>query len=96
MDTVREAQILLKNLNADGNSGKLVKNLVDTTDSIKKLTDKGRLETLDRMNSILEKIDKGDGTLGSLVNDPTIYRKLSGFLGESRREKFLTPLIEGK
>lgn len=94
MDVVREAHILLKNLNTDGNSGKLVHNLVESTASIKKLSDSGRLETLAKLNSVLDKIDKGEGTLGALINDPSIYRKLNGFLGETKREKFLSPLLE--
>lgn len=94
MDTVNEAHIFLKNLNSEGNSRKLIKSLVESTQSVKQLSDKGRDETLEKLNSILDKLDRGDGTLGALINDPSVYKKITGFLGESRREKFLSPLID--
>jgi phospholipid/cholesterol/gamma-HCH transport system substrate-binding protein len=34
-------------------------------------------KTLERFNSVVAKIDKGDGTLGKLTNDPRLYESLA-------------------
>ncbi len=38
-------------------------------------------KSLKRLDSILSKIDNGNGTLGKLISDPSLYNQLSGFLG---------------
>jgi len=38
---------------------------------------------------ILKKIDKGEGTLGSLVNDPTVYEDLKALMGGAKRSAIL-------
>ncbi len=40
-------------------------------------------KSLKRLDSILTKIDSGHGTLGKLISDPSLYNKVSGFLGGS-------------
>lgn len=47
-----------------------------------------------RLNRILEKIDEGDGTLGLLVNDPTLYEDLKILLGGARRSLLIRTLID--
>lgn len=39
-------------------------------------------ETNQRLTSILTKIDKGKGTLGKLVNDPSLYTHLDSLAAE--------------
>lgn len=39
--------------------------------------------SLKRLDSILSKIDNGNGTLGKLISDPGLYNQVSGFLGGS-------------
>ena len=39
--------------------------------------------------SILRKIDKGEGTLGSLINDPTVYEDLKALMGGAKRSAIL-------
>lgn len=50
-------------------------------------------KSLAHLSSILEKIDKGQGTLGSLVNDPTVHEDLKSLLGGAKRNKLLKYLI---
>jgi len=45
------------------------------------------------LESILKKIDKGDGTLGALVNDPTLHEDLRILLGGAKRSKILRYLV---
>ena len=46
-----------------------------------------------RLNSVLEKIDDGDGSLGLLVNDPTVYDDLKLLLNGAQRSLVLRSLI---
>ncbi len=45
------------------------------------------------LNSILLKIDRGEGTLGLLVNDPTLYDELKRFVGGARRSAVVRALL---
>ena len=58
------------------------------------------LETLERvaaastrLDSILTKIDEGEGTLGALVNDPTVYEDIKILVGGARRSALVRSLI---
>ena len=46
-----------------------------------------------RLNSILEKVDRGEGTLGLLVNDPSVYDELQQLLGGARRSVVLRTMV---
>lgn len=46
-----------------------------------------------RLNSILAKVDRGEGTLGLLVNDPSVYEDLKLLLGGAQRSAVLRTLI---
>lgn len=46
-----------------------------------------------RLNSILAKIDRGEGTLGLLLNDPTLYEELKLLVGGANRSTVVRSLI---
>jgi phospholipid/cholesterol/gamma-HCH transport system substrate-binding protein len=48
---------------------------------------------MEHFASIMEKIDKGRGTLGGLINDPTVHEDLKDILGGAKRSKVLKYLI---
>jgi phospholipid/cholesterol/gamma-HCH transport system substrate-binding protein len=55
------------------------------------------LEALDagsRLNSILAKLDQGEGTLGLLLNDPTLYDDLKRLVGGAQRSTVVRTLIQ--
>lgn len=55
------------------------------------------LEALDagaRLNSILAKIDTGEGTLGLLLNDPSLYEDLKQLVGGAERSTVVKTLIQ--
>lgn len=47
-----------------------------------------------RLNSILAKIDAGEGTLGLLLNDPTLYEELKILVGGANRSTVVRSLID--
>jgi phospholipid/cholesterol/gamma-HCH transport system substrate-binding protein len=77
----------------------LSQNLADITASIKR--DKGLLHemiygngknfqnSISHLESILAKIDRGDGTIGSLINDPTVYEDMKSMTGGAKRSTIL-------
>jgi phospholipid/cholesterol/gamma-HCH transport system substrate-binding protein len=46
-----------------------------------------------RLNHIVSEIDKGHGTLGGLIVDPTVYEDLKKILGNVERNVLLKALI---
>ncbi len=46
-----------------------------------------------RLNSILGKIDAGEGTLGLLVNDPAVYEELTTLLGGAQRSLVIRSMV---
>ena len=51
------------------------------------------IEAGSRLNSILEKIDRGEGTMGMLLNDPSLYEDLKRLLGGAERSAVVRTLI---
>jgi phospholipid/cholesterol/gamma-HCH transport system substrate-binding protein len=109
VDVVNEAHTLLKALNHEGRSALLMKEMLQTTTEMqtflleaKRLVqdirggkeDEAKLKaSMIHLASILEKVDKGEGTLGALINDPALHERIVSLLGEKPRNKFLKPLI---
>ncbi|NJL23734.1 MAG: MCE family protein [Calothrix sp. SM1_5_4] len=100
VEVIKEVRKLFQNMNHDGRSGKLMSNLVESSDQFGKLMGEAREtfrllrnDVVVPMSSVMKKIDNGQGTLGALINDPSLHSRLSGFLGETPRNRFLKPLI---
>lgn len=52
------------------------------------------LEAGGRLNSILAKVDRGDGSLGLLLNDPTLYEDLKLLVSGARRSLLVRSMVE--
>jgi phospholipid/cholesterol/gamma-HCH transport system substrate-binding protein len=46
-----------------------------------------------KLNSILAKVDSGEGTLGLMVNDPTLYEDLKLLVGGANRSAIVRTMI---
>lgn len=49
--------------------------------------------TIYNLREISERLEGGEGTLGALINDPTIYDQLKGVLGEAERSRFVRSAV---
>ncbi len=58
-----------------------------TTQLPKKMED--LYSSMGSMKSIMSKIDRGEGTIGALINDPSLYDDLKALLGGANRNKVL-------
>lgn len=47
------------------------------------------------LREILDKIEKGEGSLGAMVNDPTVFNELKLLLGKANRNKLVKAVVRG-
>lgn len=50
-------------------------------------------KTIASLNSILDKFNHGTGTIGELLNDPSVYNDLKALVGEVNRNRILRNLV---
>jgi phospholipid/cholesterol/gamma-HCH transport system substrate-binding protein len=107
-DILKELHEFTKTLNKDGRADQMMGNLTNASKhmdqamtqfdlAIKDLRgeDQKNLKKISlHMSNIFEKIDNGNGTLGELINDPTIHDKIKGMLGGSKRNDYMKSLIQ--
>lgn len=100
VEVIKEVRLLFASLNRDGRTGRLISNLVESSDQFGRTMVEMR-ETMKLMRtdaivplaSVMKKLDKGQGTLGALINDSSLHQRLTSLLGEAPRNKFLKPII---
>lgn len=74
----------IKQITADATKGKGLLAEVTKGESGNKLN-----RAMGHLESILKKVDNGDGTLGALMNDPTVYEDIKTILGGAKRSSIL-------
>ena len=92
---VQQADLLLVDMKKFfGNADTLVINLNDVVTDIKKTQ---IVENFDGASghvlSISQKIDQGQGTVGALVNDPSLYQDLKSLAGKANRSRLIKSII---
>jgi phospholipid/cholesterol/gamma-HCH transport system substrate-binding protein len=107
-EIINEAHVLLKSLNEDSSLKSAFKNLSEASYSFKTTindvqalvktmktenTEKKVTDSLTHLNSILNKIDKGEGTLGALINERELHDSLKNYIGITDRKQGLKQLI---
>ncbi len=91
---------VLSSFNKGGRSDIFFKNMTSFSNDINKITHplpdkmKNFHSSLEHLNSVMRKIDNGHGTLGALVNDPTLYDDMKALLGGANRNKVLKYFIQ--
>lgn len=100
VEVIKEVRLLFHNINNENRSARLMNNLVEVTGEMKSTMAEARdtfrlmrTETIQPLSSVLKKVDNGQGTLGALVNDPSLHSRIQSFFGDAPRNKFLKPLI---
>lgn len=83
--------------NLVGASDQLKRAAGESSDLVRELRNDLPLKDLQtsaaQLNSILTKLNQGEGTLGALINDKTLHRQLKGLLGEPHEKKALNSLM---
>ncbi len=107
-DILNEVLIMAKTINADNKIGKIIENLNQGSANFNKVTTQakdftseanlgvsgGKLaSSINRLDNILTKIDKGQGSLGALLNDSSVHDKLKSMLGGAQRKDHVKSII---
>lgn len=107
-DTITELQKITHTLNAENRLDRIMRNLeaasgnlnntsketqkfvsqLNTNNSAEKIT-----QSIAKLDAILTKIDRGQGTLGALINDPSVHNQLKAVLGGSTRKNNIKSLL---
>lgn len=70
------------------------KNLSEISKKLNADLEEGKIKgSLKNLNQILEKINHGQGSVGALINDPTLYDDLKAMVGQVNRNRVMRNLI---
>lgn len=107
-DIIDELYKMTKVMNAENRLDKMLNNMADTATNLKEITGQTRRLTTEltaddthkqlkssivKLDHILTKIDKGQGTLGALINDSSLHTQLKSLLGGSQRKQHIKSII---
>jgi phospholipid/cholesterol/gamma-HCH transport system substrate-binding protein len=106
-DIVDELHKVSVSLNQEDRFANMIKNLAEASASMKDLANESRImvkelrqnsspkikDSLVRMDRILEKIDKGEGTLGALINDRSLHESIKGMVGSPDKRQNMRSII---
>jgi len=89
---IRGGRGLLHAILYDPAGGELVNNLAVASGSLDTLV-KELSSAAESANNIVKKVERGEGSLGGIINDPTVYEDLKVVLGGAKRSKTIQTLI---
>jgi phospholipid/cholesterol/gamma-HCH transport system substrate-binding protein len=106
-DIIHEFDNLMKTVNGDGRSQHIMENLGATTGALRVTVERinsllaevqgddhnSLKKSVFHLGNILRKIDNGEGTLGALINDPSIHEGLKQLVGGSPRQRYLKGFV---
>lgn len=107
-DVISELHKLMKTINDDNRSEKIMRNLTEASSNFKVLSQETRAllgelrgqnsgtiaSSLKKFDSILTKLDSGQGSLGALINDPTVHEQLKGMMGGGARKQYFNSVLQ--
>lgn len=107
-DIIKEIDKFAKSLNEDNRAEKIMTNLAATTaemriaakdsrELISELRDQNSTKkigaSIEKLDRILSKIDRGEGSLGALINDNSLHESLKAMVGAPDKKKSIKSLI---
>lgn len=101
-EIINEVYRLTKTINNENRIDRLINNLVSSSNNLneasasakKQMADIKLKSSIDKLDSILAKIDNGDGTLGALINDRSLHDQLKTFMGGNQRKTYMKNVIK--
>lgn len=99
--TAENFERVLTSFNKSNRADKIFEGLAITSKNLGDITTKLNSEVnemkfksaINHLNSILEKIDHGQGTLGAFINDPALYDDAKALVGQVNRNRIVRNLI---
>ena len=78
-----------------GNLERASSNLVVLTDELNKTIKGGSINrSTEKLENILSKIEKGEGTLGALINDKSIHERIKNILGAGQKDAQIKSILK--
>ena len=107
-DVINEMHKLMLAINGDGRSERMMKNFAEASSNLKEVSleakqllgevrnqNTGNLaSSMKKLDSILGKIDRGEGSLGALINDPALHDQLKAVFGGSPRKQYFQSILQ--
>jgi len=77
------------------NLDRVTLNLAEITDQLNKTIKSGSLDrSAIKLEKILDKVDRGEGTLGALINDKSIHERLRNILGAGQKSQQVKNILK--
>ena len=77
------------------NLERVTANLADLTEQMNKTVKNGSLDrSVVKLEKIIDKVDRGEGTLGALINDNTLHERLKNILGAGQKEQHVRSILK--
>ncbi len=95
-EILEELLIFTRTLNSEQTLKHLSKTAQDFSRMFSENKSRELSQILKTLNSILKKIDEGEGTAGALINNKNLYNRVLSLLGGRPYHKYLPALVEEK
>lgn len=100
-DILKETKLMLESVNRDRRLESILSDIQTLSKDSRTLASdlRGALErskledSLQKLNAVITKIEKGEGTLGGLIQDPELHLKLKELVGGSGQKKHLKKIM---
>ena len=107
-DIINEVYKMTKTINSENRLEQMMSNFAEASSHLKEVslsaknmtkdlanntTQKQLKGSVEKLDSILAKLDKGQGTLGALINDTSVYNQIKSMLGGSQRKEHIKNVI---
>lgn len=77
------------------NLDKVTVNLAQITEQLNKTVKSGSLDrSANKLEKILDKVDRGEGTLGALINDKSIHERIKNILGAGQKNQQVKNILK--
>lgn len=101
-DAIAELRIFMKNLNEGNRVASVLRKMDNTADNLQSVSAELKEATANNqvkksmahLDSILAKVDNGEGTLGALINDRSLHNRIKQMLGAGEKQKQLKSTLK--
>ena len=77
------------------NLDKTTLNLANITEQLNKTVQSGSIDrSMVKLEKILDKVDRGEGTLGALINDKSIHERIKNILGAGQKNQQVKNILK--
>ena len=84
--------ILIKTVNQENKIGTILTNLEKGSQTLNRVATATET-SMSKFDRVITRIDKGEGTLGALIVDPSIHDQLKSILGGSQRKSHVKDML---